>query len=392
MNDLVTPAAATACIVAAVSRLPEERVSLAAGIGRVLRAALIADRPLPPYRRATMDGLAFRFTSADSVRIVGLHAAGDPPPRLLAAGEAWEIMTGAQVPADCDTLMPYEEVTIRDGIARISGPQVPGRFIHEVGTDAELGKILVMPGSVLGPVEIAIAASIGVRELVVSRRPAITLLTTGDEAVPVSASPQPWQIRRSNGPMLEAMLRSSGITDIFSQHIIDDEDLLGHAVEAAISNSDLIILCGGISKGRRDHVRSVLEARLGAPAFHGVCQRPGKPLAFWSGPPQVFALPGNPVSVLATFVHYVLPTLSRMQGSEPVPRLQLRLASALDPHPTLTWLLPCRINVQGEAIALPPQNSGDFVSVAGATHLLEIPPGPATLPSGTAVSASPFRI
>jgi molybdopterin molybdotransferase len=392
MNDLVPPTVATARIVAALSMLPEERVPLAAGIGRVLRAALIADRPLPPYRRATMDGLTFRSISADCVRIVGLHAAGDPPPSPLAAGEAWEIMTGAQVPDDCDTLVPYEEVTIQDGSARISGQQLPGRFIHEVGTDAEQGQILVMPGSVLGPVEIAIAASIGVRELVVSKRPSITLLTTGDEAVPVNAIPQPWQIRRSNGPMLEAMLRSNGITDILSQHIIDDEDLLGQAVDEAISNSDLIILCGGISKGQRDHVRSVLEARLGAPAFHGVCQRPGKPLAFWSGPPQVFALPGNPVSVLATFCHYVIPTLSRMLGSEPAPKLQLRLSSALDPHPTLTWLLPCRINALGEAIALPPQNSGDFVSVAGATHLLEIPSGHATLARGTPVSASPFRI
>lgn len=392
MNDLLTSPEATARIVAAIAALPEEKVPLAEAIGRVLRGPLIADRPLPPYRRATMDGLTFRFASTTSVRIAGLHAAGDPPPRPLSDGEAWEIMTGALVPEDCDTLVPYEEVTIKDGHADISGDQVPGRFIHEVGTDAQEGQMLVPAGRILGPVEIAIAASIGVSQLIVSKRPSITLLTTGDEAVPVSTIPQPWQIRRSNGPMLEAMLHGPGLTDLTCDHIPDDEILLGGAVDAALSRSDLILLCGGISKGKRDHVRSVLEARLGPPAFHGVRQRPGKPLAFWSGPPLVFALPGNPVSVLATFVHYVLPALSRMQGSEPPRKLRLPLQGPLDPHPTLSWLLPCRINEHGEAIALPPQNSGDFVSVAGATHLLEIPPGQTTLPAGTLVSASSFRI
>jgi molybdopterin molybdotransferase len=392
MNDLVTSSEATARIIAAIPSLPQEMVLLAEAIGRVLQVPLIADRPLPPYRRATMDGIAFRSASTTSVRIAGLHAAGDPPPRPLADGEAWEIMTGALVPDDCDTLVPYEEVTIEDGFAVISGEQVTGRFIHEVGTDAHEGRILVKTGSILGPVEIAIAASIGISELTVTKRPTITLLTTGDEAIPVTSTPQPWQIRRSNGPMLEAMLRGLGITDVSSHHVVDDEDLLGGAIDAALSKSDLILLCGGISKGKRDHVRSVLEARLGPPAFHGVRQRPGKPLAFWSGPPLVFALPGNPVSVLATFVHYVLPALSRMQGSAPPPRLALPLSSPLDPHPALTWLLPCRISEHGEAIPLPPQNSGDFVSVAGATHLLEIPPGRATLPGGTPVLASSFRI
>lgn len=392
MNDLISPTEATARITACLSTLPEETVPIEESLGRVLRRALIADRSLPPYRRATMDGIAFRSTSKEPLAIAGLHAAGDPPPRPLAMGEAWEIMTGALVPDDCDTLVPYEEVVIANGHATVSGKPMPGQFIHEAGTDAAKGQVLVQAGTVLGPVEIAIAASIGAGELIVSKRPTVTLLTTGDEAVPVEAIPRPWQIRRSNGPMLEAMLRGLGITDIHRHHVVDDEDLLGQAVDTAMGHSDLLLLCGGISKGKRDHVRSVLEARLGAPDFHGVRQRPGKPLAFWSGPPQVFALPGNPVSVLATFVHYVLPALSRMQGSEPATKPALPLASPLDPHPSLTWLLPCRIDAHGAAIVLPPQNSGDFVSVAGATHLLEIPPGRATLPAGTIVRTSSFRI
>lgn len=390
MNDLIPSTEATSRITAALPILSVETVPLRDAIGRVLREGLIADRPLPPYRRATMDGIAFRFAPVTSVRIAGLHAAGDPPPRPLLEGEAWEIMTGAQVPEDCDTLVPYEEVTINDGVASISAEPLPGRFIHEIGTDAPEGAILVAKGTRLGAMEIAIAASIGKAELTVSHRPRITLLTTGDEAVPVNEIPLPWQIRRSNGPMLEAML--SDHAEVLHHHLPDDEGQLGASVDTALASSDLIVLCGGISKGKRDHVRGVIESRFGPPVFHGVLQRPGKPLAFWAGPPPIFALPGNPVSVLATFVHYVLPALSILQGCDLSTRPLLSLSSSLDPHPSLTWLLPCRINSKGEAVPLPPHNSGDFVSVAGATHLLEIPPGPAPLPAGTMVSTSSFRV
>ncbi|BCU75289.1 molybdopterin molybdotransferase MoeA [Luteolibacter sp. LG18] len=388
MNELVTPAEATGRILEDLPAARIEDVPLVNALGRVLRTAVTADRPLPPYRRATMDGIAFRG-AAETWKIAGLHAAGDPPPRALAAGEAWEIMTGAVVPEDCDTLVPYEEVSIEDGMATVRGESRPGQFIHEPGSDAAEHDVLIAAGSVLGPVEVAIAASVGLTTLTVSKWPVITLLTTGDEAVAVDAKPEPWQIRRSNGPMLEAMLRRAGYPDVRQHHVPDDVRLLELAVDAAFATSDVVLLCGGISKGKRDHVRGVIEDRLGLPAFHGVVQRPGKPLAFWNGPPPVFALPGNPVSVLATFIRYVRPALAKMEGSRPTPPLLLPLAETITSLPKLTWLLPARLTGNG-ALPQPPQNSGDFVSIAGATHLLEIPSGGATLPAGHLVSAHPF--
>ncbi|MFD0895639.1 molybdopterin molybdotransferase MoeA [Luteolibacter ambystomatis] len=385
MNELVTPAEATGRILSNLPVTAIESVQLAHALGRVLRSSIFADRALPPYRRATMDGIAFRGR-APSFRIAGLHAAGDAPPRALEIGEAWEIMTGAIVPEDCDTLMPYEEVAILGGIATLQGDATTGQFIHEVGVDAAAGSLLVPQGFLLGSAEIAIAASVGLVELPVSKHPVITILTTGDEAVPVNSTPQPWQIRRSNGPMLESILRRLGHAEIHHHHVPDDIQLLEHAVDAVLLTSDLILLCGGISKGKRDHVREVIEARLGLPAFHGVFQRPGKPLAFWNGPPPVFALPGNPVSVLATYTRYVRPALLAMQGATPPSPLLLPLASPTESLPKLTWLLPARI-VNGQAEPLPPRNSGDFVSIAGATHLLEIPPARGTLSPGALVTA-----
>lgn len=341
-----------------------------------------------------MDGIAFASSTLTGkrVKLAGLHAAGDPPPRPLAAGEALEIMTGAAVPDDCDTLVPYEEIVAdSQGHADITGEIVPGQFIHAMGSDAQAGDQLVSPGAKLGPVELAIAASIGKSELRVSKLPAITILTTGDEVIPVGDTPQPWQIRRSNGPMLEALLLRFGFPRVTLLHSPDDENVLASLIDQAFATSDLLLLCGGISKGKRDHVRPVLESRLGSPAFHGVWQRPGKPLAFWGGKTPVFALPGNPVSVLATFTRYVRPALDLLQGTEPAPAA-IPLARPVRPLSKLTWLLPARLDSEGRAIPMPPQNSGDFISIAGATHLLEIPPGGETLPFDHPTSAYSLSI
>jgi len=392
MQSPVTPADASQRILKAVRPLGEETVPLARAIGRVLREPLVADRPQPPFRRATMDGIAFASATlaGPRVRLAGLHAAGDPPPRPLAPGEAWEIMTGAAVPGDCDTLVPYEEVAIANGHAEITAAFSPGQCIHDSGSDARTGDRLVSPGATLGPLELAIAASIGRETLAVSKRPAITVITTGDEVIPVAASPEPWQIRRSNGPMLEALLLRAGFDRVTLRHAPDDEAALAALIDEALANSDLLLLCGGISKGKRDHVRPVLEARLGAPAFHGVWQRPGKPLAFWPGETPVFALPGNPVSVLATFTRYVRPALELLQGTDPAPAAAVPLARPLKPLPKLTWLLPARLDARGRAIPMPPQNSGDFISIAGATHLLEIPPGGEIFPEDHPIPARPL--
>ena len=382
MQSPVTPADASQRILQAVRPLGEETVPLARAIGRVLREPLVADRPQPPFRRATMDGIAFASATLTGkrVKLAGLHAAGDPPPRPLAPGEAWEIMTGAAVPDDCDTLVPYEEVEITGGQAEITAVFAPGQCIHATGSDAQPGDLLVSPGAKIGPLELAIAASIGKTELLVSKRPAVTVITTGDEVIPVGDMPEPWQIRRSNGPMLEALLLRLSFPHVSVQHSPDNETALAALIDEALENSDLLLLCGGISKGKRDYVRPTLEARLGAPAFHGVWQRPGKPLAFWSGETPVFALPGNPVSVLVTFTRYVRPALDLLQGNEPTPRVAIPLARTVKSLPKLTWLLPARLDARGRAIPMPPQNSGDFISIAGATHLLEIPPGGETLP------------
>ena len=353
--------------------LGTEAVALSEALGRTLATSLTADRPFPPYRRAMMDGIAFAADSLPAtgpVIFAGLHAAGDPPPGSRPVGQAWEIMTGAVVPDDCDTVIPYEDLEA----GRPAAGFTKGQFIHEVGSDAAAGAELVKAGSPIGPVEIAIASSVGLTEVEVFRRVKVAILSTGDEAVPPDATPQPWEIRRSNGPMLEAMLVRRGNAIVFRDHAPDDPAVCGRMLDAALAKCDLLLICGGISKGKKDFIRSLLEERLGKPAFHGVEQRPGKPLAFWQGPPVIFALPGNPVSVLATFTRHVLPALSRLEGREFSP-LKVRMNEAPAPLPKFSWLLTVATGPDGTLLARPPSNSGDFISVAGACGLVQVPPG-----------------
>lgn len=380
MSELLSVTAAEAIIQASLSRLDPERVPLAGAVGRILHEALRADRDLPPYPRSMMDGIAFpagRVPAEGRFTLAGLHAAGDPPPRPLQPGEAWEIMTGAAVPEDCDTVVPYEDLA--DGTRQLAADFEAGQCIHPPASDARTGDVLVSAGQFLGPAELAVAASIGATELPVARLPRVGLLSTGDEAVPPGETPQPWQIRRSNGPALAAALTALGNPPAFHQHAPDDETLLASALDRALATTDLLIISGGISKGRKDFIRPLLEERLGPPAFHGVAQRPGKPFAFWAGPPAVFALPGNPVSCLAGFARHVRPALDRLQGAEPS-RFPVPAPTGITPLPKFAWLLPVGFAADGRPLARPPRNSGDFVSIAGARGVVEIPPGPALDP------------
>lgn len=375
VDELIPCSVAASRILASCTPLSTERVALADAAGRVLAIPLVADRPLPPYARSMMDGIAFASEDAGfpaTLSRAGLHAAGDPPPRALEPGEAWEIMTGAAVPGDCDVVVPYEELEAGEGTYALLERPRPGQCIHPVGLDAAAGDQLVSAGSRIGPAEVAIAASVGAVEVDVRNRARVAVLTTGDEAIPPSSRPESWQIRRSNGPMLAAALGAMGHAPVAVEHVADDNAAAKGTLDRLLGACDVLLLCGGISRGKKDFVRRWIEEHLGAPAFHGVKQRPGKPMAFWPGPHHVFALPGNPVSVLATFARYVRPALAAMEGEEFV-ATRVRV-DGVERLRDFTWLLPVAVDATGSHVPRPPKNSGDFASLAGSVGIIEIAP------------------
>lgn len=357
-----------------VDSLETETVSLEHSLGRVLQEDLFADRPFPPFNRVTMDGIAFRFADFDGTpfTLQGIHAAGNPTPPPLAKGHCWQIMTGSAIPPDCDTIIPYEEVDLTETHASINCEPAPGKFIHREGSDASTGDLMIKSGTRINPGHIGMMASIGAAQIKVARLPRIKILSTGDELIPVEQAPLPHQLRQSNGITLLSAIQQWGPTEASWSHLPDELEATTQGIAKALESSDLIILSGGISKGRKDYVRPALESLRGEPLFHGVAQRPGKPLAFWKG---IVALPGNPNSTLTTFQRYVVPLLRRMTGEPDALPTELPLAEPISQHPFLTQFLPARINPEGKAISLSPQNSGDFVTPLEGTGYLEIPPG-----------------
>jgi molybdopterin molybdotransferase len=372
--SLISPEEAEKLILANAKLLGVESLRLEKSLGRVLREDLLADRPFPPFDRVTMDGISFRFSDfkGDPLFLQGIHAAGHPIPPALKPGHCWQVMTGSILPSDCDTVVPYEEVTINDETAEINGLPTPGIFIHREGSDASQGDLIIKAGTRLSPGHLGIMASIGAAEIKVSQLPKIKILTTGDELIPIDQFPLPHQLRQSNGQTLVSAIHDWGPADVTWTHLADDLEKTTAGIAEAIGNADLVILSGGISKGKKDFVRPALESLQGQAIFQGVAQRPGKPLAFWKG---VVALPGNPNSTLTTFQRYVVPLLRRMTGVEDAQTITHALAMPIAQHPLLTQLLPTKLNSEGKAVALSPQNSGDFLTPLSGTGYLEIPPG-----------------
>ena len=366
--------------------LPTETVSLTDATGRVLRETVRADRDFPPFDRVAMDGIAILFADFNAgqrlFRIVGMQRAGQEQQRLSDAGTCLEAMTGAMLPTGADTVVRYEDISIANEQATVLVDDVKaGQSVHVQATDRQAGDKLLTIGTRLGPTEIAVAASVGMATLLVTARPRVALISTGDELVDVADAPLPYQIRRSNTYMLRAALAQLGIA-VTLHHIADDEVVLERELATLLANNDVLILSGGVSAGKADFVPDVLT-RLGVQKqFHKVAQRPGKPLWFGTlqtetGQKTAFALPGNPVSTVLCAYRYVLPYLRASLGlADEAPRYA-QLAEPVRFLPDVTYFLPVRLTSESDgtplAHPLPGSGSADFANLLLADAFMELP-------------------
>lgn len=391
---MLTPAEAEAAIAAALAPVSQESVPLAACAGRVLRAALRAERDAPPFDRVAMDGIAFSAGDGRKrFRVAGVQAAGCPALRLESPADCFEVMTGAILPAGCDTVVPVEQLGIADGEAVLheTAEPEPWRHVHRRASDARSGDVLLTAGVRLGGPELAIAASAGLASLPVSRAPRIAVISTGDELVEPGEPVLAHQVRRSNAYGLAASLVLAGFAPQAMQHLPDREDVLAESLREALERHDVLVLSGGVSAGRFDYVPGVLDALGVRQRFHGIAQRPGRPMWFGTGPDgqAVFALPGNPVSVLVCLTRYVIPALARLVGAPARNPPRVALAQEFAFAKRLTYFLPVALGYdqQGRTLAepRPTGGSGDFIALAGTDGFVELPCGPANHPAGLAV-------
>jgi molybdopterin molybdotransferase len=392
---VLTPAQADELIGQHLQCLPIESLPLAQCAGAVLRENIYAERDAPPFDRVAMDGIALDSAAVGGglrrLRIQATQAAGDPPLILSSRTACIEVMTGAVVPTGCDSVVPVEEIAIRNGDAELAdGVGVdPGQNVHRRGTDTRQGTLLVTSGVRLRAPEIAIAAAAGMARIRVSSQPMLAVISTGNELIEPGEPILPHQIRRSNAYAIVTALRQHGFQRVADDHINDDLTELKHRLKFHLETHDVLVLSGGVSMGKFDLVPKALDELGVRPVFHKVAQRPGKPLWFGvaSSGAAVFALPGNPVSTFVCLTRYVLPALFASLGQSPAaPPEKMALGAPVTVNPPLTFFLPVRVEVDdwGRAWALPrPTNgSGDFTALAGTDGFVELPPGPNTYPKG----------
>lgn len=382
-------------VLEAVGPLPTEDCALLNAHGRVLRQRLAADRDLPPFDRVAMDGYAVRHgTWMAGVRrwhVAGIQAAGTIPMMLPADDACIEVMTGAALPQGADTVLPYEEV-VREHEDITVAPEVKitaGQAVHRRGSDRAAGAVIVQPGGRLGGGEIAVAAACGYARLTVTMQPKIAVVATGDELVDVNAAVAPHQIRRSNDYALRAMLAAAGQPRVERFHLRDLQAEIEHRLWHIVAEYDVVLLTGGVSKGKFDFLPPVL-AHLGVrKLFQGVAQRPGQP--FWFGlsarHTPIFALPGNPVSSTVCLHRYVLPALGKMSGlAAGAPQYAILTEGVAYGFP-LAYFLPVKLAADDDATrrATPAavNTSGDFAGLTGTDGFLELPAGPQELDAGT---------
>jgi molybdopterin molybdotransferase len=329
-----------------------------------------------------MDGYALRSAEIGGngrFQIKIQIPAGSPQASLGSqASICAEIMTGAPVPGDADCVVPYEATERLDKSGmRLLSPDAHqrGDCIHLLGSDLERGATLLSPGCRIGGREIAAAASCGYAKFEVARPPSIAVISTGDELVDVSSAPEAHQIRRSNDLSIEAALTQQHLPVAKRAHLPDDPDISKARLEALIEQHDILIISGGISMGNRDFIPETLTALGLNGHFHGVAQKPGKPMGFWSHSNcAVFALPGNPSSTLTCLHHYVIPAILQAMG-DTTPRIPRRvtLEAPVKARDDLTVFLPVQLLPDNRAHARPTQNSGDLVRILTSDGFIKVP-------------------
>jgi molybdopterin molybdotransferase len=399
--------AARQLVLAAVVPVEAEEVPLGESLGRVTAAEARSPIAIQPFENSAMDGYALRSADAEGgnprLRLVGESRAGRPSPVAVGEGEAIWISTGAMVPEGADAVLPVEDSREEGETLLPRRPVRPGENIRRAGEDVEAGQVLVGPGRLVGAAELAALAAAGLPQVPCARRPRVAILGSGDELVAPGEPLGPGQIHDSNSFALDALSREAGAEPALLAHLSDEADSVRQTIGAALSTgADVLIVAGGVSVGRHDHVKGAL-AQLGVEQrFWRVAMRPGGPTWFGSLPPQgsrptlVFGLPGNPVSAMVAFHLFAKPALRALVGLEPLGgRTRAGLAEGYRKKPGKAHYLRCRLELTEEGwrahLTRESQGSHVLTSMLGADALAAIPSEAEEVAAGELVEVELLR-
>ena len=386
--------------VAADRRLEIIRQPLSRAHGAVLAADLVAPLPLPGFDNSAMDGFALRASEINAAGEAGLLLAGEQfagvsRELMLGAGECTRITTGAAMPAGADAVLIKEEAREVQGRVIATTPVAAGAHVRRAGEDVAVGERVLRAGDVLTPARLSLAAALGQDGLEVFRRPTVAVFTTGDELRPPGQPLAPGEIHDSNRVLLQTLLMAEGIEPVAWPVLPDDPVRMAAALRDAAFSFDLVITCGGVSAGEKDHLPALLRDQ-GQVYFWKVRMKPGMPVLFGRlGEALVLGLPGNPVSVLATFLTLGRGLLDGLQGRcEPRQPLRAQLLTPISKaHARLEFMrgnLSCSQSGQLQVRPNPAVASHRLRAAADANALIQLPEGAADYAVGDCVDVLPF--
>ena len=370
------------------------QLPLQKALGYWIASPIHAPMQVPSFDNSGMDGYAFAWEDGgDSRQLAQVVQAGTFPDFTLQPGTAVRIFTGAPVPKGADTIVQQEWVRVEgDRIFFELGKLTQGMNLRRAGSQCEQGQLILQEGTRITPGTLGLLASLGVEEVSVFAAPQVSIILTGDEVVEVGQALQPGQIYNANGPALLGYLSQLGISAVKVYKVKDDPNEVIRVIGEALASSDVLLITGGISVGDFDFVKEGLAENGVKTLFYKVKQKPGKPLlAGVKGSKLVFALPGNPASVLTCFMQYVKPSLGQWMGNPAAweQACSFPLATNWEKQVKLTVFLKARL-VAGVVEVLPGQESFNLLSFGSADGLIEIREDQQALKEGALVSFYPW--
>jgi molybdopterin molybdotransferase len=377
-------------VMAGVSPLSPEVVSLDRALGRVLADDITSDIDMPPFRKSAMDGYACRLGDLPGpLEVRGFIGAGQTAESPVEAGACIKIMTGAPVPDGADVVVPVEDVTLSEDGATVMGPPEyePSNIVLKA-EDVRRGQVVLSRGTTVHPQHIAVLCAVGCTEVPVFRHPKVAVLATGDELVEPDRQPGPAGIRNSNSHQLMAQLSRRGLEGTYLGIAVDTERALDDVLTRA-ADADVLLVSGGVSAGDLDLVPAALRRAGFELIFEKVAVKPGKPTVFGrSGTSYCFGLPGNPVSTFVIFELLVVPLLYGLMGATHRPLLFRARTQAPFVRSRVEreeWV-PVILNEPGVAAYLDYHGSGHIHALTRADGLMNVPIGVGEVPAGSEVT------
>ena len=385
-------------ILEATQNFGVEEIPFLKSVGRILKEEILADRDFPPFNRVAMDGVAIEYAAFKkgqrSFKIEGIQAAGSEQLSMQNSNNCIEVMTGAVLPNNCNTVIRYEDITIENEIATIQIDAIKeGQNVHTKGRDGKVGALLIKENTKISAAEIGVFASVGASFVKVAKQPKVLIISTGDELVGVAEIPLAHQIRRSNVFTLVSLLERLHIPSE-TAHITDDKPILKSKIESYLKAYDVLLFSGAVSKGKFDFLPEVFEELGVEKRFHKVAQRPGKP--FWFGSAAsffvneqnvyqdekenkkntiVFGFPGNPISTFVNCLVYFYLWYYKSVGLE-VQEETAILGEDVNFKPSLAYFLQVKLaSENGNLVAFPIKGngSGDLASLVKTDAFIQLP-------------------